>query len=340
MSRRILATGDIAMADAPGPAPAPTTQPAAPAPSADLPRRDFMKGAFAIGAAAVAVEALGFVDLARWKGPPAQPVAQGVVFPDPSLCIGCLTCEVVCSRVHKERGLSDMPRIRIFDDPSVRVDPEIQRNYPDRGTFIQEPCLQCTTAECLYVCPVDAIRAEPRTGARYIDESTCVSCGRCANACPFPMTPESQATNQQRLGQVTRIYYDAAKDTYTKCDLCYWRDEGPACVQACPVNVRIRQGLVRSDRLCLDAPRADQITWERLRRFQTFPASPAPPPAQAQAPYTPVATADAALQPPRPSAELHLQAAAPHTQAASETHLPRAEDATRGVLRGAQRGHA
>jgi Fe-S-cluster-containing hydrogenase component 2 len=266
------------MADAPQSPPG-TTGPAAP--PADLPRRSFVKGAFAVVGAAVAVEALGFVDLSRWTGLPPQAMAQGVIFPDPSLCIGCLTCEVICSRVHKEQGLSDVPRIRIFNDASVRVDPEIQRAYPDRGTFMQEPCLQCPTAECAYVCPVDAFKIEPRTGARYVDEKTCVSCGRCATACPFPVTSEASATNGERLGQRTRITYDPVKDTYTKCDLCYWRAEGPACVERCPVNIRINQGLIRSDRLCLDMPRADQATWDRLRRFQTFPGSPAPQTSQA-----------------------------------------------------------
>src|SRR5437763_4123141 len=94
---------------------------------ADLPRRRFVKGAFAVVGAAVAVEALGFVDLSRWTGLPPQALAQGVIFPDPTLCIGCLTCEVICSRVHKEQGLSDLPRIRIFDEPAGQVAPALQR---------------------------------------------------------------------------------------------------------------------------------------------------------------------------------------------------------------------
>src|SRR5688572_22396799 len=128
------------MADAPQRPDGPTP-PVPPAP--DLPRRNFMKGAFAVVGAAVAVEAVGFLGLARGNALAPQPLAQGVIFPDPSLCIGCLTCEVICSRVHKEHGLSDIPRIRIYNDASVRVDPEIQRAYPDRGAFMPEPCLQC-----------------------------------------------------------------------------------------------------------------------------------------------------------------------------------------------------
>jgi Fe-S-cluster-containing hydrogenase component 2 len=244
----------------------------------DISRRGFVRGAAAIGAF-IALDAIGGLGLARGNEPrsKASMLAGGVIFPDPTLCIGCLTCEVICSRVHKEQGLSAVPRIRIFNDPSTQVDPAVLAAYPNRGSFHQEVCLQCPTAECLYVCPVDAFQVEPRTGARYIREDVCVSCGRCAEACPFPISDlgEGTATNQLKLGQVTRITYDPALDTFTKCDLCFWRPEGPACVEACPVNVRIRQGVLKSDRMCLSAPQADPVTWNGLRSFQTFDGSPA-----------------------------------------------------------------
>jgi Fe-S-cluster-containing hydrogenase component 2 len=129
----------------------------------------------------------------------------------------------------------------------------------------------------LYVCPVDAFQVEPRTGARFIREDVCVSCGRCSESCPFPISDHSEKTaaNQLRLGQATRITYDPSIDAYTKCDLCYWRAEGPACAEACPINVRIRQGVLKSDRMCLDVPRSDHATWSRLRASQTFDDSPA-----------------------------------------------------------------
>jgi carbon-monoxide dehydrogenase iron sulfur subunit len=237
-------------------------------------RRNVLKGATAVGAF-IALDAIGGVALAAGAAPKQTPTANGVIYPDPSLCIGCLTCEVICSRVHKDAGLSDIPRIRIFNDPNVQVDPEVQRAYPDRGSFHQEPCLQCPTAECLYVCPVNALRVEPTTGARIIREDVCVSCNRCAEACPFPVSGEQNATNQLKIGQQTRISYDPQMDTFTKCDLCYWREGGPACVERCPVNIRIRQGILQSDRMCLDAPAADRVTWNKLRAFQTFEGSPA-----------------------------------------------------------------
>jgi Fe-S-cluster-containing hydrogenase component 2 len=245
-----------------------------PAGQPEVSRRDLLKTAAPI-VAFIALEAIGGANVASGASVRATDTSKGVIFPDPTLCIGCLTCEVICSQVHRQQGLSDVPRIRIFNDPSVKVAPVIQQAYPDRGSFHQEPCLQCPTAECQHVCPVDAIQVEPRTGARVLHEETCVSCGRCNEACPFPVSPESEATNQLTLDQRSRITYDPVKDTFAKCDLCYWRAEGPACVERCPVNVRIRQGIIKSATLCLDAPAADRATWGRLREFQTFEGSPA-----------------------------------------------------------------
>jgi len=233
-----------------------------------LSRRQFIKQASA-GAAVTLLFTLGIGGGAKGAAFPDMGIASGVVFPEPSLCIGCLTCEVVCSQVHKEVGLSSKPRIRIYDDPAVTLHPEILRNYPGRGTYLQQPCLMCPEAPCVAVCPVDAVKMEPRTQARYIDESICIACGRCAEACPFDVIEEARATNGDFLGQLTRITYDPDKRVYTKCDLCYWREGGPACVERCPVNIRIRQGIVKSEVFCLDLPRSTPETFEQLRRQQT-----------------------------------------------------------------------
>jgi len=243
----------------------------------DVSRRDLLKTAAPI-VAFIALEAIGGIGSTNAATPTSTKLSNGVVFPDPTLCIGCLTCEVICSQVHKQQGLSDVPRIRIFNDPNTKVDPVVQTAYPDRGKFHQEPCLQCPTAECLYVCPVEALTVDQKTGARYIKEETCVSCGRCNEACIFPISPESEATNQLTFNQHSRITYDPDKDTFAKCDLCYWREGGPACVERCPINIRLRQGVIKLDdpnRMCLSAPASTPETWGKLKSFQTFAGSPA-----------------------------------------------------------------
>jgi Fe-S-cluster-containing hydrogenase component 2 len=69
--------------------------------------------------------------------------------------------------------------------------------------------------------------------------------------------------NGEIHNQHTRLTYDPQKNVYTKCDLCFWRDGGPACVERCPVNIRIKQGMIKSDHLCLDKPPATPANWDQ-----------------------------------------------------------------------------
>jgi Fe-S-cluster-containing hydrogenase component 2 len=231
-------------------------------------RREFMATA---ASGVIAVGALGFGGIGLFKdsATPIDRESSGVIFPDPTLCIGCLTCEVACSTVHRQAGLSDVARIRIFNEPQTIVDPEVLKNYPGHGSFFQHVCMQCPDAPCLPVCPVNALHVDAKTGARVINEQTCIACGRCVESCPFDVRPETAATNQTPNGQRTRITYDKSKNVFTKCDLCSFRPEGPACVERCPINIRIKQGILKSDRLCLDLPKSDREHFQKLRDIQT-----------------------------------------------------------------------
>ncbi|MQA00038.1 MAG: 4Fe-4S dicluster domain-containing protein [Dehalococcoidia bacterium] len=236
----------------------------------EISRRDFVKRAGAT-TAAVALVGVGLPGVIRGAAFPHM-AESGVIMPDPGLCIGCLSCEVACSDVHREIGLSEVPRIRIYFDESVQVKPAIVESYGDRGSFMQAPCVQCPDAPCLPVCPVDAVRVEPTTGARIINESTCIACGKCEDACIFPTIDEARATGEERFGQRSRITYDETRNVYAKCDLCYFRPEGPACIEQCPVNIRINEGIIQSDVLCLDLAPGDRATFERMREQQAVPA--------------------------------------------------------------------
>jgi len=44
-------------------------------------------------------------------------------------------------------------------------------------------CLGCE--ECVYSCPVDAIRISKKTGKPFIIEKKCINCGSCIDACPI-----------------------------------------------------------------------------------------------------------------------------------------------------------
>jgi carbon-monoxide dehydrogenase iron sulfur subunit len=76
----------------------------------------------------------------------------------------------------------------------------------------------------MQVCPVnEAMVVDERTGARVIVEEECIGCGNCFRACPFNVE-----------GSI--IKHRPKEKVYVKCDLCYRRERGPACVEICPQN--------------------------------------------------------------------------------------------------------
>jgi len=184
------------------------------------------------------------------------------VDPEQNLCIGCLTCEIACSKWHKSQGLSDIPRVQILRNPSVTPDQAVS-NFAGGIGFTQQTCHQCEKPECLAVCPARALRIDATTGARYIDESLCIQCGKCVDACPYDYSGVLASTGETLASQ-KRIYYDAEKETYVKCDLCRGREGGPACVEQCPVNIVIVQGRVSSDSKTLTLGDSAKINWKKF----------------------------------------------------------------------------
>jgi Fe-S-cluster-containing hydrogenase component 2 len=63
---------------------------------------------------------------------------------------------------------------------------------------------------------VEAIREDAATGAKVVQEATCVGCKVCTIACPFGT-----------------INYVAQTGKVQKCDLCAG---APACAKACPTG--------------------------------------------------------------------------------------------------------
>lgn len=169
------------------------------------------------------------------------------VIADPRRCIGCYACVAGCVESHRIAGLQAYPRLFIIHTPPAGTMP------------IQ--CRQCEDPACAAVCPVNAITHAGNS--IQINESLCIGCKMCGVACPFGAivpggTPIPKF--EFNVGQYTYINtpYQAApmylrefameerlsllnwgigqKTVAVKCDLCYFREEGPACVIACPHN--------------------------------------------------------------------------------------------------------
>lgn len=167
------------------------------------------------------------------------------VVADPKLCIGCYACVAGCVEGHRKVGLQAYPRLYITHTSSPGTMP------------IQ--CRHCEEPACAAVCPVHAITC--RNNSVILNESLCIGCKMCALACPFGAiipggTPLPKL--EFNAGQYTYVNtpYQAdpmylrefalqerlsllnwsigQKTVAVKCDLCYFREEGPACVIACP----------------------------------------------------------------------------------------------------------
>jgi Fe-S-cluster-containing hydrogenase component 2 len=115
-------------------------------------------------------------------------------------CIGCRTCETVCSLTHEGRINPAEARINVA-------------KYEQIGTNIPMLCLKCGDPACVAACPMSAIIFDISLGTQ-IDYSKCIGCKMCIMACP--------------IGGVS---HNPTSKRIIMCDLC---QGNPQCVKSCP----------------------------------------------------------------------------------------------------------
>jgi Fe-S-cluster-containing dehydrogenase component len=158
-------------------------------------------------------------------------------------CIGCGKCTIACkldNNVPLEPHFNRtwIERYAITDDGEALVDsPDAgMHGFPDNlaekypgvhirdSFFIPKLCNQCDTSPCVQVCPVSATY-KTDDGVVLVDRERCIGCRYCIQACPYG----------------TRYLHPDLK-IVDKCTWCYHRISkglNPACVEACPADVRI-----------------------------------------------------------------------------------------------------
>jgi electron transport protein HydN len=75
-----------------------------------------------------------------------------------------------------------------------------------------------------------------------IDENICIGCQSCARGCPYDaivMHPTGETWPDDMVPESLR---GRDRLVASKCDLCYTRDAGPACVESCPNGCAYRAG--------------------------------------------------------------------------------------------------
>ena len=166
------------------------------------------------------------------------------VITDNRKCVGCYACVAACTEAHRAAGLQAYPRLHVTRTPQG---------------IMPIQCRHCDDAMCALVCPVKAITHTP--DSIQINESLCIGCKMCALACPFgnilpggtpvpglelnlgnygyintPLEPDPmylrEISYQEQLSLLAGNI--GQKTVAIKCDLCTFREQGPACVEACP----------------------------------------------------------------------------------------------------------
>ena len=127
-------------------------------------------------------------------------------------CIGCHACTVACKSEHDVPLGVNRTWLKYIETGE----------FPNTGrSFSVMRCNHCDDAPCMKICPTSALHRTPN-GVVDFDDSRCIGCKACMNACPYDA-----------------IYINPETKTAHKCNFCNHRVEvglEPACVVVCPTH--------------------------------------------------------------------------------------------------------
>ncbi len=131
---------------------------------------------------------------------------------DSDSCIGCHACTVACKSEHDVPLGVNRTWVKYIETGSF---PNVSRH------FSVMRCNQCDDAPCMEICPTSALfRAD--NGVVDFDDSNCIGCKACMNACPYDA-----------------LFINPETNTAQKCNFCNHRVEvglEPSCVVVCPTE--------------------------------------------------------------------------------------------------------
>ncbi len=175
------------------------------------------------GAAVVTVAAAAPVRVGAQK----QEVRYAMII-DTRRCSGCQACSIAC----KTEFEVPIGAVRSWvEHHEAGKFPNVERR------MLPRLCNQCSEPPCTEVCPPeakDATYKRKEDGIVVVDESKCVGCAKCVEACPY----DSRFMNPFK-GNAMKTNGNGAAD---KCDFCLHRiSQGvePSCVNTCPGKARI-----------------------------------------------------------------------------------------------------
>ena len=131
---------------------------------------------------------------------------------DITKCVGCRECARACAETNH------LPQEEALELSATHY--TVVKEYNDGQTFVRRLCMHCNQPTCVSACLVGAF-TKTETGAVLYDETKCIGCRYCMQACPF---------------EVPRYEWGSLAPRIQKCRLCYERileGKQTACAEAC-----------------------------------------------------------------------------------------------------------
>ncbi|MCH4184906.1 MAG: 4Fe-4S binding protein [Eggerthellaceae bacterium] len=110
-----------------------------------------------------------------------------MIVTDRARCSGCQRCELMCSLRNDGHVSQHTARVRVWPNYNFGTSADTKDGIYKDCQFTIKSCRQCADPKCVKNCPVHAISADPKTGARVIDPKKCIGCGMCHESCPWNM---------------------------------------------------------------------------------------------------------------------------------------------------------
>jgi formate dehydrogenase iron-sulfur subunit len=131
---------------------------------------------------------------------------------DISKCVGCGECTRACAEIN------NLPQEEAHELSATHY--TVLQSYNNDETHVRRLCLHCNEPTCVSACLVGAF-TKTETGAVVYDESKCIGCRYCMQACPF---------------EVPRYEWSSLAPAVQKCKMCYEQVAAgghTACADAC-----------------------------------------------------------------------------------------------------------